>query len=201
MDKNQNYIYPVLQKILQKSDKEGFLKQRAKVIWLTGLSGAGKTTIGIALERALFKKGYLTQILDGDNIRIGINSNLGFTKEDRIENIRRVAEVSKLFLNCGIITINCFITPKSEMRDLAREIIGNNNYIEVFVNAPIDICEMRDVKGLYKKARQGQIENFTGIDAPFELPTNPDIEIKSDKLTVSESVSKIINFILPQIAL
>ena len=153
MSTKESTIFPVFEKILQRSDKERILKQRAKVIWLTGLSGSGKTTIAIGLEKELNKKGYLTQILDGDNIREGINSNLGFSEEDRVENIRRIAEISKLFINCGIITINCFISPTEEMRDMAKKIIGGDDFIEVFVNASLETCDKRDVKGLYKKAK------------------------------------------------
>jgi len=197
-DENTN-IYPVFDKTLQKKDKEILLKQKAKVIWFTGLSGSGKTTLGIALERELYKKGFLTQILDGDNIRAGINNNLKFTKEDRRENVRRIAEVSKLFVNSGIIAINGFISPTDNMRNIAKEIIGAENYIEVFVNAPLEVCEQRDVKGLYKKARKGLIPNFTGISSPYEVPENPDIEIHTDKLSVKESIDKILDFVLPLI--
>ncbi len=146
---------------------------------MTGLSGSGKTTVGLNIEMELNKRGFLTQILDGDNIRSGINNNLGFSEEDRYENIRRISEVSKLFLNCGIICINSFISPTKEIRDMAKDIIGEENFIEVYVNAPIEVCEKRDVKGLYKKARKGEIKNFTGIDSPFDCPLNPDIELKT----------------------
>ena len=166
-------IHPVFDRILQRKDKELLLQQKSLVIWMTGLSGSGKTTIAIALEQALNKLGHLTQILDGDNVRTGINNNLGFTEEDRTENIRRIAEVSKLFLNCGIITINCFVSPTIAIRKQAKTIIGKANFVEVFVNTPLEICEQRDVKGLYKKARAGEIKNFTGIDAPFEVPLSP----------------------------
>ncbi|MBN1250979.1 MAG: adenylyl-sulfate kinase [Bacteroidales bacterium] len=192
-------IFPVFDRILQKEDKEKLLKQKAKVIWFTGLSGSGKTTLGLALEKELFNKGFLTQILDGDNIRSGINNNLTFTREDRRENIRRIAEVSKLFVNCGIIAINGFISPTDNMRNIAKEIIGAENYIEIFVNAPIEVCEKRDVKGLYEKARKGLIPNFTGISSPYEIPKNPDVEVCTDKLTIQESVDKILKFILPLI--
>lgn len=195
----QSNIHPVFDKILQRSDKEKLLNQKSKVIWLTGLSGAGKTTIGSGLEKVLFQKGFLTQVLDGDNIRSGINNNLKFTKEDRLENIRRVAEVAKLLLHSGVITISCFISPREEIRDLAKSIIGDDDFIEIYVNAPLKICEDRDVKGLYKKARNGEIENFTGITAPFEMPDNRDLEIRTDLLTVQESVEKAVNFILPKI--
>lgn len=198
--KNQdNNIFPVFDKILKRADKEKLLKQRSKVIWMTGLSGAGKTTIAKHLDEELYKLGFVAQILDGDNIRSGINSNLTFSAEDRYENIRRIAEVSKLFINCGIIIINSFISPTEEIRQMAMNIIGKDNFIEVYVNAPIEVCEERDLKGLYAKARKGEIKNFTGIDSPFELPKGTDIEVRTDLQTVEESVKQILDNILPQI--
>ena len=182
-----------------RSDKEKLLKQHAKVIWMTGLSGAGKTTIATHLANELFNRGYLTYVLDGDNVRAGINRNLSFSEEDRTENIRRIAEISKLFLDCGIITINCFISPTDNIRNMARSIIGPDNFIEIFVNAPFKVCESRDIKGLYAKARRGEIKEFTGIDSPFEEPKNPDIEVRTDLLTIEESINKILDFILPEI--
>lgn len=192
-------IHPVFDRIIQREDKERLLKQRSKVIWLTGLSGAGKTTLGVNLEKKLFNQGYLTQVLDGDNIRSGINKNLKFTEEDRAENIRRIAEVNKLLVNCGIITINCFISPTNKMRHKAIEIIGKENFIEVYVNAPLKVCEKRDVKGLYKKARKGEIKNFTGIDSPFEAPDNPDIEIRTDLLSIEEATEKLFEFVVSKV--
>ncbi len=192
-------VYPEFHKIIQRADKESFLKQRAKVIWLTGLSGSGKTTLGSYLEKELFSRGYLTQMLDGDNIRVGINCNLTFTEEDRRENIRRIAEVSKLFLNCGIIVISCFISPTQEIRRMARAIIGDGDFLEIYINSPLDVCEQRDVKGLYKLARQGKIKDFTGIDSPFEKPMNCNLEIRTDLLSVEESARKLVNFVLPQV--
>ncbi len=197
MTKNDNNIHPVFDKILNRPDKEKLLKQHSRVIWLTGLSGSGKTTIGRNIEMELNKRGYLTQVLDGDNIRTGINNNLGFSENDRHENIRRIAEVSKLFMNCGIICINSFISPTREMRHMAMEIIGKENFIEVYINAPLEVCESRDVKGLYQKARRGEIKNFTGIDAPFEAPLNPDIKLKTDELSVEEATKKALDYILP----
>lgn len=193
-DKN---IHPVFDKILNRPDKEKLLNQHSRVIWLTGLSGSGKTTIGRHVEMELNRRGYLTQVLDGDNIRTGINNNLGFSEEDRYENIRRIAEVSKLFMNCGIICINSFISPTREIRHMAMDIIGKENFIEVFINAPLEVCEGRDVKGLYQKAREGKIKNFTGIDAPFETPVTPDIELKTDVLSIEESTKKSLDYILP----
>jgi adenylylsulfate kinase len=171
------------------------------VIWLTGLSGSGKTTIAKTLERELYKRGFLAQVLDGDNIRTGINNNLGFTEEDRIENIRRIAEVSKLFLNCGIITINSFISPTEEIRKMAMEIIGEENFFEIYVNAPLEVCEERDTKGLYKKAREGKIADFTGISAPFEVPKNPHLEVRTDQMTVDETIEECLAHVLPVITL
>lgn len=196
----ENNIHPVFDRILQRTDKQALLKQNSKVIWMTGLSGSGKTTIAIALEQKLNKRGFLTQILDGDNIRTGINNNLGFTEEDRAENIRRISEVSKLFLNCGVITINCFVSPTNAIRQNARDIIGTEDFVEVFVNTPLEVCEQRDVKGLYKKARAGEIKNFTGIDAPFEEPVNPEVEVKTDQTDVEGCVKQILDHIEPLIS-
>ena len=197
MKSTDNNIHPVFDKILNRPDKEKLLNQHSRVIWLTGLSGSGKTTIGRHVEMELNKRGYLTQVLDGDNIRTGINNNLGFTEEDRYENIRRIAEVSKLFMNCGIICINSFISPTREIRHMAMEIIGKENFIEVYINAPLEVCESRDVKGLYQKAREGKIKNFTGIDSPFEAPEEADIELKTDQLSIEESTKKSLDIILP----
>ncbi len=201
MNEKSDNIHPVFDSILGRKDKEVFLKQHSKVIWMTGLSGSGKTTIAIALEQKLKDKGFLTQVLDGDNVRTGINNNLGFSEADRTENIRRIAEVSKLFLNCGIISINCFVSPTIAIRQQAKEIIGEDNFIEVFVNTPLEICEKRDVKGLYKKARAGEIKDFTGIDAPFEVPTNPSIVVKTANMNIEEVSNQVLAYILPLITL
>ena len=200
MQNNTNNIHPVFDRILQRKDKEALLQQKSFVIWLTGLSGSGKTTIAIGLERELNKRGFLTQILDGDNIRTGINNNLGFSNEDRTENIRRIAEISKLFLNAGVITINCFVSPTIEIRENAKTIIGEENFLEVFVNTPFEVCEQRDVKGLYKKARAGEIKNFTGLDAPFEAPINPFLDLKTDERTIEETVEEVVSKIIPLIS-
>jgi adenylylsulfate kinase len=197
MNSKSSNIHPVFDRVLGRSDKEDTLGQKAKVIWLTGLSGSGKTTIAIGLERRLKELGYFTQILDGDNVRTGINNNLGFSEEERTENIRRIAEVSKLFLNCGIITINSFVSPTIAIRDLAKSVIGSEDFIEIYINVPLEVAEARDVKGLYKKARRGEIKDFTGIDAPFEAPCNPDIEIRTDQLTIEESVTQLLEQIFP----
>jgi adenylylsulfate kinase len=193
---NRN-IHPVFKQILGRSDKEKLLNQHARVIWMTGLSGSGKTTIAQNIEMELNKRGFLTQILDGDNVRTGINNNLTFSEEDRYENIRRISELSKLFLNCGIICINSFISPTKEIRAMAKDIIGIENFIEVFINAPLSVCEERDVKGLYEKARKGEIKNFTGIDSPFDSPKNPELELKTDELSIEESVKLALEIILP----
>ncbi len=191
-------IFSVFDEILDRKDKEAFLKQHSKVIWLTGLSGSGKTTIAKILERELHSRGYLTQLLDGDNIRSGINKNLGFSEEERIENIRRIAEISKLFLNCGIITINCFVSPTRSIRKMAEDIVGTDDFIEVFVDTPIEICEERDPKGLYKKARAGKISDFTGISAPFEAPEKAYI-LKTENKKAEESARELMDHILPLI--
>lgn len=190
-------IFTVFDQILGRRDKEKLLKQHARVIWMTGLSGSGKTTIARGIELELNRRLFLTQILDGDNIRSGINNNLGFSDADRFENIRRISEVSKLFLNCGIICINSFISPTRKIREIAYSIIGRDNIIEVFVNAPLEVCEQRDTKGLYKKAREGEIKNFTGIDSPFDPPENPDIELRTDQMNIEASLEKCMRYILP----
>ena len=190
-------IFPVFDKIISKEKKEKLLNQKGKVVWLTGLSGSGKTTIALQLEKELYKLGFLVQILDGDNIRAGINNNLSFSEGDRTENIRRIAEVSKLFLNCGIITINCFVSPTIKMRQIAKKIIGKESYYEIFVNSDLETCEKRDVKGLYKKARNGEIKNFTGIDSQYEKPNNPILEVNTSELSISQSTEIILKNVLP----
>ena len=193
------HIYPSESVKLSRDIKEKQLNQHSKIIWMTGLSGAGKTTLSYALESALHGMGYFIQTLDGDNVRTGINKNLGFSDADRYENVRRIAEVSKLFLNCGIITIASFISPTAEIREMARTIIGEEDFIEFFINAPLEVCESRDVKGLYEKARRGEIKEFTGINAPYEIPAHPGLEIRTDLLSIEESVNKMIDFLLPLI--
>ena len=196
---NKNNIYPIFDKMLTRADKEFLLKQRGCMVWFTGLSGSGKSTVAIALERELQKRGILCRILDGDNIRFGINSNLGFSEEDRIENIRRIAEIGKLFVDTGIVTIAAFISPNNMLREMASKIIGQDDFIEVFVSTPLEECERRDVKGLYAKARRGEIKNFTGISAPFEAPENPAISLDTSKLSVEQSVNRLLDLILPRI--
>lgn len=194
-------IHPIFDRLLQREDREQRLKQKAKVLWLTGLSGSGKSTIAQALERTLFNRGFFAQVLDGDNIRSGINNNLGFSIEDRKENIRRIAEISKLYIGSGIISINSFISPTLDIRDFAKSIIGTEDFIEIFINTPLEVCESRDVKGLYKKARKGEIKGFTGIDSPYESPINPSLEVKTENQSVQESVDTILEYIIPIIKL
>jgi adenylylsulfate kinase len=199
MNDRHNNIFPVFDNILSKENKEKQLNQKAKVIWMTGLSGSGKTTIAIEVEKRLYKKGYLAQILDGDNIRVGISSNLSFSNNDRLENIRRISEVSKLFINCGIITINCFVSPSNIIRQQAKKIIGMENFIGVFINSDLGTCEKRDTKGLYKKARKGEIDNFTGVSSEFEIPDESYININTSNLSIEKSVNQLMEAIIPKI--
>lgn len=194
-----NNIYPIFDRMMTRGDKEALLGQRSLMVWFTGLSGSGKSTIAIALERELHQRGLLCRILDGDNIRSGINNNLGFSEADRVENIRRIAEVSKLFVDTGIITIAAFISPSNDIREMAADIIGRDDFVEVYVSTPIEECERRDVKGLYAKARRGEIKNFTGISAPFEAPEHPVLTLDTSVLTLEESVHKLLELILPRI--
>ena len=199
MDKTNREIYPIFDRMLARADKESLLRQHSVMIWFTGLSGSGKSTIAIALERELHKRGLLCRILDGDNIRTGINNNLGFSEADRVENIRRIAEVSKLFIQTGIITIAAFISPSNEIREMAASIIGKEDFLEIYVNTPIEECERRDVKGLYAKARRGEIKDFTGVSAPFEVPLHPALSLDTSVLTVEESINRLLDLILPKV--
>lgn len=194
------HIHPIFDRLLQREDKEKFLQQRSRVLWFTGLSGSGKSTIAQGLELKLYEAGFFTQVLDGDNIRTGINNNLGFSMEDRVENIRRVAEIAKLYLNTGVITIVSFISPTREARAFARSIVGEADFLEIYVNAPLEVCEARDVKGLYQKARRGEIKDFSGIDSPYEAPDEPDLEIRTDELSIEEAIERIYVFLLPLIS-
>ena len=189
-------IYPISDQMMSRSDKEALLGQRGMMVWFTGLSGSGKSTIAMGVERELHKRGILCRILDGDNIRAGINSNLGFSAEDRMENIRRIAEIGKLFVQTGIVTLACFVSPTNDVRRLARDIIGEEDFKEVYVSTPLEECERRDVKGLYARARKGEVKEFTGISAPFEVPENPTLEIDTSCLSLEESVRRVVDMIM-----
>lgn len=189
---NDNNIYPIFDRMLARADKEQLLGQRGVMLWFTGLSGSGKSTVAVALERELHRRGRLCRLLDGDNIRTGINAGLGFSPEDRRENIRRIAEVGKLFVDTGVITLAAFVSPTEELRTLARDIIGADDFKEIFVATPLEECERRDVKGLYARARRGEVKNFTGISAPFEAPRNPALVLDTTDTPVEESVGKVL---------
>lgn len=191
------HIYPVFDQLVSRQSKEWLLQQRAKVIWFTGLSGSGKTTIARDAEKVLYEMGHMTMLLDGDNVRAGINNNLGFSAEDRHENIRRIAEAAKLFLDCGIITLCCFVSPTEELRELAAKIIGPVDFIEVYVNTSLEECEKRDVKGLYAKARNGEIPDFTGISAPFEAPASPALVLNTEGRSEEDTVKDLLKFLVP----
>ncbi len=191
-------IFPFRTKIAE-SDREKQLNQKARLIWFTGLSGSGKTTLAVQLEALLFAEGYKTYLLDGDNIRAGLNKNLGFGEADRVENIRRIGEVSKLFLDAGIIVIASFISPFRTDRAQVRDLVGEDRYIEVYVDCPVAVCEQRDVKGLYKKARAGEIKNFTGISSPYEAPQNPNLVLKSSEMPLGDSIDLLLRIVKPKI--
>lgn len=184
---------------VKRAEKEKILRQTGKVIWMTGLSGAGKTTLAIDIEKELAQKGFITQVFDADIIRATINRDLDFSLEGRLQNIHRVAHLSRIFLEAGIVVINCFISPTYHIRHLAKKIIGAEDYIEVYINAPLALCEERDPKGLYKEARMNRIINFTGIDSPYEPPESPDIELNTACFTKTALVQKFTEFIIPQI--
>jgi adenylylsulfate kinase len=198
MNQKSDNIHPFNQ-LMPRENKEALLQQHGKVLWFTGLSGSGKSTIAKGLEEKLHAEGFFSVVLDGDNVRTGINNNLGFSDEDRKENIRRIAEAAKLFTSNGVITICSFVSPTEEIRNLARNIIGKSDFLEIFVNTPIEECEKRDLKGLYAKARKGEIKDFTGINAPFEEPKNPDLEVQTKDKSIVESVNEVLKFVLPQI--
>ncbi len=188
-------IYPIFDKMLSRQDKEQLLGQRGLMIWMTGLSGSGKSTVAIGVERELHRRGILCRILDGDNIRTGINAGLGFSEEDRRENIRRIAEVGKLFVQTGIVTLACFVSPTAELREMARRIIGPDDFREVYISTPLSECERRDVKGLYARARRGEVKDFTGISAPFEPPIHPDLSLDTSRLTLQEEVLAVVRLV------
>ena len=193
------HIHPVFDRLLHRADKEALLGQYGLCIWMTGLSGSGKSTIAAELERRLHAEGIHTMVLDGDNVRTGINSNLGFSEADRTENIRRIAEVAKLFVGNGTVTICCFVSPTIAIREQAKAIIGADDFVEVFVDTPLEECERRDVKGLYAKARAGEVKEFTGISAPFEPPIAADIVIRTMGRHAAESTTELLDHILPRI--
>ena len=193
------HIYPIFDKMLTRADKEALLGQRGLMLWMTGLSGSGKSTLAIAIERELQRRGILCRILDGDNIRSGINSNLGFSPADRRENIRRIAEVARLFVDTGIVTIAAFISPSEELRRMAAGIVGEEDFVEIYVSTPLRVCEERDVKGLYAKARRGEISEFTGISAPFEAPQSPALSIDTSARPLGDCVEDVLKLILPKI--
>ena len=192
---NANNIYPIFDRMLSREDKEQLLGQRGVMLWFTGLSGSGKSTVAMALERELQRRGRLCRILDGDNIRTGINAGLGFSPEDRKENIRRIAEVGKLFVDTGIITLAAFVSPTEELRQMARHIIGEADFKEIFISTPLAECEKRDVKGLYARARRGEVKDFTGISAPFEQPEHPALALDTSHMSLEESVNKLLELL------
>lgn len=196
MNSKSENIHPYSQ-LLPRESKEQLLQQHGKVLWFTGLSGSGKSTIAKGLEEVLHEKGFFSVVLDGDNVRTGINNNLGFSEDDRKENIRRIAEVAKLFCSNGVITICCFVSPTEEIRAQAKKIIGETDFLEIFINTPLEECEKRDVKGLYAKARKGEIKDFTGINAPFEIPAKPALEVFTKNKSVEESVNLVSAFVFP----
>lgn len=193
-----NYIYPIKTKV-SAEERQRLLHQKPKLIWFTGLSGSGKSTLAVQLEAALFAQGFKTYLLDGDNIRSGLNKDLAFTDEARVENIRRISEVCKLFLDAGVVLLSAFISPFQADRELVKNIVGNENYLEVFVDAPLEVCEQRDVKGLYKRARAGEVKNFTGISSPYEKPVRPDVVIATAQMSVEDSLDFLIKEIVPKI--
>lgn len=195
----ENNIYPIFSKMQTREEKERLLGQRGITLWFTGLSGSGKSTVAIALEKKLSSEGILCRIIDGDNVRCGLNAGLGFSPQDRKENIRRIAEVCKLFTQTGIVTLATFISPTREIRGMARDIIGEEDFMEVFMATPLEECEKRDVKGLYARARKGEIKEFTGISAPFEEPEDPAVRIDTSRLSLEESVRQIAAAVMPRI--
>lgn len=198
MEKN---IHPIFDQLVSREERERFLNQKSAVFWFTGLSGSGKSTIAKGVERQLFGQGYFAQVIDGDNIRTGLCNNLTFSIEDRKENIRRIAELAKIYTSSGIVSLCSFISPTREIRQMASDIIGKESFNEIHVNTSLEICEDRDVKGLYKKARSGEIKGFTGIDSPYEAPLKPALEIITNTQSVEESVNDVLEFILEKVKL
>jgi len=193
-------IHPETHRFLNRRDKENLLHQRGLAVWMCGLSGSGKSTIANAVERVLHQQGRFTVILDGDNLRTGLNTNLGFSDEDRLENIRRIAEVTKILIENGAIVFISAITPRGELRDLARGIVGEKNLFEVYVKASYEACEKRDVKGLYAKAARGEIQHFTGKDGSFEPPQNPNLTLDTEVLAIEDAAIELLEAILPRIS-
>ena len=195
MNQNDNNIVWHNQSIT-KEKRLTLLNQKPCILWFTGLSGSGKSTIANAVELELFKRGRKTYLLDGDNVRHGLNKDLGFSEQDRIENIRRIGEVAKLFVDSGLIVLTAFISPFKSDRQIARSLVKYDEFIEVFIDTPLEVCEQRDPKGLYKKARDGAIKNFTGISSPYEAPVEPQIHIKTDEHSIQECVDIVINYLI-----
>lgn len=194
MKENENIVWHSQHVIKEK--REELLNQKPCILWFTGLSASGKSTLANAVELELFKRGRKTYLLDGDNIRHGLNKDLGFTESDRIENIRRIGEVSKLFVDSGLIVLTAFISPFKSDRQIARSLVKYDEFIEVFVDTPLEVCEQRDPKGLYKKARDGAIKNFTGIDSPYEKPESPEIHIKTNEKSIEECVDFVLHHLI-----
>lgn len=195
-----NHIYPFQTKV-SREQRDQLMNQKSKLIWFTGLSGSGKSTLAVQLEAVLHKQGFKTYLLDGDNVRAGLNKDLNFGAEAREENIRRIGEVSKLMVDAGLVVIASFISPFHRDRQKVKDLVGESSYVEVFVDCPVEVCEARDVKGLYKKARAGEIKEFTGISSPYEAPQNPDLIIKSAEQPIQESINLLLEKVLPRIRL
>jgi len=196
--KNMNHLFPFKSKVSY-DQRKIMMQQEPRLVWLTGLSGSGKSTLALRLEHYLFHKGFKVFLLDGDNVRNGLNSDLSFTAEDRKENLRRVGEVAKLMLDAGLVVLCAFISPSESERALVKVIVGASRFTEVYINCALEVCENRDTKGLYAKARRGLISNFTGISAPYEIPLHPDLELQTDKESIEESMYKLISFVEPQL--
>jgi adenylylsulfate kinase len=184
---------------IKQAQRVALMKQKPLLLWFTGLSGSGKSTLANGIENALHQKGFKTYLLDGDNVRKGLNQDLGFSEADRIENIRRIGEVAKLMLDSGLVVISAFISPFKKDREMIAELVGHANFLEIFIDCPLEVCEQRDVKGLYAKARRGEIKHFTGIDSPYEAPESPFLSISSDQIEIPEALAKILEGILPHL--
>ncbi|EKN68581.1 adenylyl-sulfate kinase [Schinkia azotoformans] len=191
--KSKNIVWHKAQ--ITKRDRRRLNGHKSAILWFTGFSGAGKSSLSVAVEKELHKRGIRTYVLDGDNVRHGLNNNLGFSPEDRTENIRRIGEVSKLFVDAGVMTLTAFISPYREDRNMVREMVDDGEFLEIYVKCSLEECEKRDPKGLYKKARNGEIKGFTGIDAPYEAPADPELVVETDKETLRESVAAVLNFL------